>query len=49
MQLIALLRAAGELDALRAQREATSEIFAMPPKFWMEWIEYDLILSVFFL
>uniref|UniRef100_A0A915ARN0 Squamous cell carcinoma antigen recognized by T-cells 3 n=2 Tax=Parascaris TaxID=6254 RepID=A0A915ARN0_PARUN len=39
IQLIALLRAAGELDALRAQREATSEIFAMPPKFWMEWID----------
>ncbi|VDM42611.1 unnamed protein product [Toxocara canis] len=39
VELIAMLRGAGELDALRAQREAASKIFAMPPKFWMEWID----------
>ncbi|VDK74870.1 unnamed protein product [Anisakis simplex] len=55
MELITLLRGAGELEALRTQRESTSRRFAMPPKFWMEWIddektcesERDLIESIF--
>ncbi|VDK73019.1 unnamed protein product [Onchocerca ochengi] len=39
MKLIGALRRSGELEAVREQRECISALFAMPPNFWLEWIE----------
>ncbi|VDM95406.1 unnamed protein product [Thelazia callipaeda] len=39
MKLIMALRQNGELKAAREQRECISQIYLMPPSFWMDWIE----------
>ncbi|VDO78221.1 unnamed protein product [Onchocerca flexuosa] len=39
MKLIEALRRSGELEEVREQRECISALFAMPPSFWLEWIE----------
>ncbi|VDK82101.1 unnamed protein product [Litomosoides sigmodontis] len=39
MALIDILRRSGELDAVREQRECISKLYAMPPSFWLDWIE----------
>ena len=42
---ISLLRASGELEALRAARERMSQLYPLSEKLWLEWIQDELKLS----
>lgn len=45
VQFIGALRKAGELERLRAAREAMSALFPLTPSMWLEWCQDEARLA----